>query len=166
MIWISSLSIIFMLQKTGVINTENFVTSKNNGWWSILTGPFLHGGFSHFSGNIVGLVVGSSLLLNLYKKMYWRVMLLGLIIPPTIMYLLGGNSLGISGLVFATLWFVAIRGVLSLNWLRFLIGIVIILFYGSSLKSAFPIASYGIAWQAHFAGLITAIIMAIYSRLK
>jgi len=166
LMWIFLVSTIFILQRTEVIDTSQLLTSKENGWWSILTGPLLHGSFGHFSGNMVGLIIGTSLLINMYRKYYFKVVLFGFIIPPAVMYFLDSRSLGISGLVFATIWFVAIRGLLSLNWVRFGTGIIVLFFYGSSLSTALPIASRGIAWEAHLAGLITAIIMAMYSRSK
>jgi membrane associated rhomboid family serine protease len=84
------------------------------------------------------------------------------------MYLLQeGPSLGISGLVYTVIWFPICRGLMSKDKHRFYAAIGMLLFYGSSLKGAFPLGELSkIAWQAHAAGMIVGFTLALWTRLK
>lgn len=149
-----------------MIDTASLLTSKSNGWWTIITGAFLHGSPGHFAGNSVGLMVGVTLLLNFYSRSYWKVIIIGLLAPSIVMYSTGLRSLGISGLVFAIAWFIMFRGLLSMDRKRYYAAIVMLLFYGSTLKSVFHIPFSGVAFQAHMTGLLVGLFLAIYTRLQ
>jgi membrane associated rhomboid family serine protease len=165
--WTLIITIPFIFQYTGIINTQELLTSKSNGWWSILTGPLLHGSPTHFAGNITGLVLGVSLLLNMYsKRAYWMVIILGFILPSIVMYATGLRSLGISGLVFTVIWFIIYRGMLSSQILRKVIGVLMLILYGSTLASAFPKLMSNVAWQSHMCGVVLAIFLALYDKIR
>lgn len=164
-VWILLVSIPFVLQQHNIINTSSLLISKDNGWWSIITGSFLHGGVYHFSGNITGLIVGVALLLNMYPKDYWKTIIFGILVPSSIMYFLGGKSLGISGLVFTIVWFVIFRGLLSKDIVRFVVSIILIIFYGYTVKTVFFIPFSGIAYQSHLTGLLLGLMIAFYSKI-
>jgi len=165
--WIFILVIPFLLQTVGVINTTDWMIDQSNGLISIITGSFLHGNFKHLVGNLTGILLGVSLLYNLYRKHYWKVITLGVIIPSGLMYLLGLPCVGISGLVYALIWYIITRGLMSIDRTRFLIAITVLLFYGGSLAGAIPLDAFSrIAWQCHLAGVLTGLGLALYQRLK
>jgi len=164
--WTLIITIPFILQSTRVINTVQYVTSKDNGWWSILTGPLLHGNANHFAGNIIGLLIGVTLLINLYKKSYWMVIVAGYICPAIVMYQTGFKSVGISGLVFTIVWFIIYRGLISTKLFRLIPAIVMLLLYGTTLYSAFPQTGSQIAWQAHLTGVLIGVFLAIINKIS
>lgn len=157
----------FLLQQADLIVTNDWKISPDNGLISILTGTFLHSSFSHMTNNLVGILLGVSLLYNMYHNMYLKVIALGIVLPSTVMYLLGLNSVGISGLVYTLVWFVIIRGLMSKHYVKYFSSALLLIFYGSSLRSVVPSNEPFslIAWQAHLVGVVVGLFLAIYSKL-
>jgi membrane associated rhomboid family serine protease len=167
LIWITILVCPFLLQIAGVINTGLFRVDQNNGPLSILSGVFLHGDYRHLVGNLVGLLLASSLVYHYFKKMYIPVIAFGIIIPGAVMYWLDKPMVGISGLLFTMIWFIIIRGLMSRDRERFMVACFAVAFYGLSINTAIPLNEMSrIAWQAHAAGLLTGASLALYGRFK
>lgn len=166
--WFCIIVIPHLYQQFGLIKTVNWMTHRDNGIISILTGTFLHGSWNHMTGNLTGILVGTSLTLWFYRKQYWLVILLGVLVPPSLMYLLpGGPSLGISGLVYTVVWFPLCRGLMSKDRHRFYAAILLLIFYGASVKTAVPLSPASkVAWQAHLAGMVVGFCIALYSRVR
>lgn len=158
----------FLLQTFGLIPTMEWATHPSNGPISVFTGPLLHGSWRHMFGNLVGMLLGVSILVKFYPRAYGKVMFLGFLLPPYIMYMFESiKSLGISGLVYTVIWFVIVSGLTSNVKEKFYTSIAILFFYGSTLNSAVPTAAIrGIAWQAHLTGICVAMVLVIYYKIK
>lgn len=166
LLWIVLITLPFLLQVAGVIDGRSLAINQSNGLISILTGTFIHGSFKHMTSNLIGMLLGTSIMYALYKKIYFLSTLLGIIIPSSIMYFLGIPSVGISGLLFTFTWFIIIRGLMSRDKTRFVVGLFMLVFYGMSINTAIPLAgAVKIAWQAHLGGLLTGFMLALYQRL-
>ena len=165
--WILILIVPFLLQEIGLINITEYRISKLNGWTSIFTGTFLHAGYSHVMGNATMILLGTALMSVFYKKMYFPVIIAGLLVPSITMYYLGLNSVGISGLCYALVWFLILRGLMCQKKWRFPLACILLIFYGRSLQTVYPPLDpfTFIAWQAHLAGLLTGFVLAIYDRI-
>lgn len=156
-----ALWIIHILQVFCVFDTSAFSTSQKNGVFSIITGVFLHANFSHLVSNTSSLLITLSLLLRFYKKDSFSLIALGLFLPSVFVYILGQNVVGISGLVYALLWFLIFAGLSAKDSFKFLLSIVLAMFYAGSLIGITPMAGYGISWQAHLGGFLLAVAMAV-----
>lgn len=155
-----------MLQVNGAINTADFVVDKHNGIISVFTGVFLHGSYNHIAGNTSALLFTMPLLLELYKKERRDIIFLGLFFPSLICYMLNLKVLGLSGLVFAIIWFLILAGFTSRNIIKLIIAFVLSIFYLKFLMLGItPGAGRGIAWQAHLGGFIVAIAVLLQKRL-
>ena len=157
----------FLLQTAGIIDTGKNAISKDNGLISIVTGVVLHGGWRHMIGNLLGMLMGVSLLVIFYKKAYFKVMAFGYFAPAIVMYMLGHASIGISGLVYTVIWFVILSGIISNVKEKFYVGMLVLVVYGSTLNGAVPPRGFSnIAWQAHLVGLLVAIYLVLSHKLK
>jgi membrane associated rhomboid family serine protease len=158
------ISVVLFLQLDGVIDGNQYKVSKDNGIWSIITGPFLHAGLEHLIGNIVPLLICLPLLASYYSKDYSRVLIIGFLTPAIVMYMLEISCVGISGMTYAIIWFLIIAGIRAKSRSRFFIGISLGFFYGGLIQGATVLAGDGIAWQAHAIGLGAGISMALSSK--
>lgn len=158
--------VVFILQANGFINTVDFAIDKHNGIISVFTGVFLHGSYDHIAGNTSILLLTMPILLELYKKERRNIILLGLFFPSLICYMVNLKVLGISGLVFAVIWFLILAGFTSKNTIKLIIAFTLSIFYLKFLMVGItPGAGRGIAWQAHLGGFIVAIAVLLQKRL-
>jgi len=158
---IAILWIVYALQAAEFIVTKNYMISTDTGIFSIFTGVMLHGDLMHLIGNTVPLLIALPVIARYYKEDFWDILILGTIIPGAIMYTIGINSVGISGLVFAAVWFIIGAGLGSADRTKFLLSIGFLLFYGYTIKGATELAGPGIGYQAHLAGLAVGAILGI-----
>lgn len=148
------------------IDTKPFCTSVNNPVYTILTGSLLHGNLSHLVGNTISLFISVPLVLYLYKKDFWNITVLGLLGSGGISYMFPDYTLGISGLVFAYMFYIIFRGLGSKDKSRFFIAIILLLINGGLIYSMTPLARFGIAWWSHLGGAISAFFYALYRYRK
>jgi len=148
---------VFFLEVYGVINPSNYSVSRDNSIFSIFTGVFLHGNYGHIVSNTKTLLFTLPLLFWLYPKSKYLIISLGIYLPSAFCYYIGLNIIGISGLVFATLWYLILKGIASRNQLKFVVGMVLAIMYSYTLIGITPAAGPTIAWQAHLAGFMVAL---------
>lgn len=144
--------ILFLLQSIGFIDSKAFSLFQDNGVKSIFTGMFLHGDINHLVGNTKGLLICLPLLFYLHRKRSFEIILIGYFFPAIICYNLGLNVLGISGLVYTLLWFLIFSGLGSKDKERFIVSIILIFTYSTSLMGITPELGIRVCWQAHLAG--------------
>lgn len=159
-LFLAILWVIHALQIVNAFDTNLFSTTPKNGIISIFTGVFLHANWLHIASNTASLVVSLPLLLKFYKDKSFLILSLGLIMPSVFVYFLGLNVIGISALCYALTWFIIFSGLKSKDSFKFLLSIVLAIFYADSLIGITPAAGLNISWQAHLGGFLTAIIVA------
>lgn len=133
-----------------------------DGLWGVLFMPFLHGGWSHLLANTIPLLVlGFVLLLSGIKRalavtaVVWIVSGVGVwLIAPAYTV-----TIGASGLVFGWLAYLIIRGIFTRHWADILVGVVMLVLYGSMLWGLFP-GQERVSWQAHLFGAIGGVLAA------
>ena len=133
-----------------------------DGLWGVALSPLLHYGWSHLLANTIPLLVlGYVLLLSGLGRalsvtaIVWVVGGLGVwLIAPT-----GSVTLGASGLVFGWLAYLLLRGVFTRQWMDILVGVVMLVLYGSLLWGVFP-GQEGVSWQGHLFGAIGGVLAA------
>jgi membrane associated rhomboid family serine protease len=158
---ISLMWIVFALQSYGILDINQLATSRANGILSILTGTLAHGDMGHIVGNTIPMLVCIPIIVRHFSKHYNSVMFLGFLIPSALMYYLEMPAVGISGLGYALVFFVASAGLWSEDKTKFFIGVGAMYFYGQFLRGATVLAGRGIAWEAHAAGLAVGVLLGI-----
>lgn len=133
-----------------------------DGLWGVLFAPLLHYGWGHLIANTIPLLVlGYVLLLSgirralLVTAIVWVVGGLGVwLIAPS-----NTVTLGASVLVFGWLAYLLVRGLFTRNWLDIVVGIVMLVLYGSVLWGVFPGEEH-VSWQGHLFGAIGGVLAA------
>lgn len=155
----------YVLLLLGIDDTP-FATSNRNEWYSILTGPILHGNLAHLVGNTISLFVSVPLMLYLYKKDFWNMTILGYLASGAISYVYPQYTVGISGLIFAYLFYIILRGLGSKDEKRFFIALILLLIKGTLFFAITNLAQRGIAWYSHLGGAVAAFFYAMYRYRK
>lgn len=133
-----------------------------DGLWGVAFAPMLHFGWGHLIANTIPLLVlGYVLLLSGIGRavsvtaIVWLVGGAGVwLIAPS-----GSITLGASGLVFGWLAYLLVRGMFTREWMDILVGVVMLVLYGSVLWGVFP-GREGVSWQGHLFGAIGGVLAA------
>ena len=147
---------------TGELDQYGIIARQPDGLFGIITAPFLHMGFGHLISNTLplvtlGLLIAVSGARRLAAVSAIIVILGGfgtwLISPPNTI------TIGASGLVFGYAAYLIARGIFNRRISQVLIGVVVVLVWGSALLSGL-LPQDGISWQGHLFGGIAGIFAA------
>jgi membrane associated rhomboid family serine protease len=126
--------------------------------------PFLHVGFGHLVANTVPFVVLALLVSWRAGSAFWPVVATIVVVSGLGVWLLGPSdavTLGASALVFGLLTYLVAAGFLTRHWLDVVIGVGVLLVYGSLLWGALPFfVPAGVSWLGHLCGAASGVLAA------
>src|SRR3954451_9962187 len=128
----------------------------------IVSAPFLHAGFGHLEGNTVPfLLLGGAIALSGLRKVVLATVTIALVggLGVWIFASSGTDHIGASGLVFGYAAYLIARGFFSRSMLHFLVGVVVIGVYGTTLLVG-VVPTDGISWQGHLFGAVGGVVAA------
>jgi membrane associated rhomboid family serine protease len=128
----------------------------------IVLAPFLHAGFGHLEGNTVPfLLLGGAVALSGLRKVALATVIIVLLggLGVWLFASSGTDHIGASGLVFGYAGYLIARGFFSRSMLHFVVGIVVIGVYGTTLLVDLAPRD-GISWQGHLFGGIGGVVAA------
>jgi membrane associated rhomboid family serine protease len=146
----------------GQLDQYGIIARDPQGLVGIITAPFLHLGFGHLISNTLplvtlGLIIAVSGARRLFAVTAMVVVIGGfgtwLISPPNTI------TIGASGLVFGYAAYLITRGLFNRRLGQVLIGIVVVVVWGSALLGGL-LPQDGISWQGHLFGGISGILAA------
>jgi membrane associated rhomboid family serine protease len=146
----------------GALDQYGIISREPRGLVGILTAPFLHLGFGHLISNTLPLVtLGAIIAISGAARLFAVtaiVVVIGglgtwLISPPNTI------TIGASGLVFGYASYLILRGLFNRRLGQVLIGIVVIMVWGSALFGGL-LPQDGISWQGHLFGGIAGVLAA------
>lgn len=146
----------------GELDQYGIIARQPDGLFGIVTAPFLHMGFGHLISNTLPLVtLGLLIAVSGAKRLFAVtaiIVTLGgfgtwLISPPNTI------TIGASGLVFGYAAYLITRGIFNRRISQVLIGVVVVLVWGSALLSGL-LPQDGISWQGHLFGGLAGIFAA------
>jgi membrane associated rhomboid family serine protease len=146
----------------GRLDQYGIIARDPQGLVGIVTAPFLHLGFGHLISNTLPLVtLGALIAVSGAKRLFAVtaiVTVIGgfgtwLISPPNTI------TIGASGLVFGYAAYLIARGLFNRRLGQVLLGIVVIMVWGSALLGGL-LPQDGISWQGHLFGGIAGILAA------
>jgi membrane associated rhomboid family serine protease len=146
----------------GALDQYGIISREPRGLIGILTAPFLHLGFGHLISNTLPLVtLGALIAVSGAARLFAVtaiVTVIGgfgtwLISPPNTI------TIGASGLVFGYASYLIIRGLFNRRLGQVLLGIVVVMVWGSALFSGL-LPQDGISWQGHLCGGIAGVLAA------
>jgi membrane associated rhomboid family serine protease len=134
----------------------------------IIASPLLHENFDHLYSNIIPLFFMGGLLVYFYREIALKTTLLIWFFGGLLVWLGGRESwhIGASGVVYGLAAFHLAGGILRKEPRMMAISLLVIFLYGGMIWGVFPefFPGKNISWEAHLAGLITGLIVAIYYR--
>jgi membrane associated rhomboid family serine protease len=146
----------------GALDRYGIVARDPEGLIGIVTAPFLHLGFGHLISNTLPLVtlgaliaISGAIRLLSVTAIVTAVGGIGtwLISPPHTI------TIGASGLVFGYAAYLIARGIFNRRIGQVLIGVVVVLVWGSALLGGL-LPQDGISWQGHLFGAIAGVLAA------
>jgi membrane associated rhomboid family serine protease len=146
----------------GELDRYGIIAREPDGLFGILTAPFLHLGFGHLISNTLplvtlGLLIAVSGAMRLFSVTALVTTLGGLgtwlVSPPHTV------TIGASGLVFGYAAYLIARGIFNRRISQVLIGVVVVLVWGSALLGGL-LPQDGISWQGHLFGALAGVFAA------
>ncbi len=134
----------------------------------IFSSPFIHGNFAHLLSNSISLFILSFFLISFYKDFFWKVFFIIMLITGIFVWIIGrnGSHIGISGVVYGLITFLAISGWLHKQFGKIFISLLITFLYGGTLLSGILPINQWISWEEHLFGAISGIVVSIYIKYE
>jgi len=146
----------------GRLDQYGIISRDPEGLLGVVTAPFLHLGFGHLISNTLPLVtLGALIAISGAARLFAVtaiVTVIGgfgtwLVSPPNTI------TIGASGLVFGFAAYLIARGIFNRRLGQVLVGVVVVLVWGSALLSGL-LPQDGISWQGHLFGAIAGVLSA------
>jgi len=154
----------------GALDQFGLVPRSVTGLLGLATAPLLHGGFGHLLGNTIGLVLLGGLTLAIGRREFFAVTAAGFVLGGLGTWIFGRSAvhIGASGLVFAYLGFLLLRGWYDRRPGPIVLSLLVAWFQGGMLMGMIPgVTPPGISWEGHLFGFLAgALIAAKASRLQ
>lgn len=127
----------------------------------VIFSPFIHSDIKHLFNNTIPLFVLSMALFYFYRKISWRVLLLGLLLTGFLTWVIGrpANHIGASGIIYLLASFLFFKGIFSRYYRLIAISFVVVFLYGGLLWFVVPVEP-GISWEGHLSGLLIGLVFA------
>ena len=142
----------------GRLDSAGIRARESDGLVGIVLAPFLHGGFAHLIANSVPLLVLGTLVASSGRAVFWKTTTLVVLLGGLVTWLLApvnSVTIGASGLVFGYLGYLLVAGVRTRHWRDLLVGVLVLLGYGTLLLGALPWAvADDVSWQGHLGGAL------------
>lgn len=136
---------------------------SDEGLLGILTAPLLHGGWDHLVANTVpALVLGFLTLATGLARGLAATAIIWLVGGLAVWLVAGSNSvhIGASGLIFGWISYLVVQGFVDRKSSEILIGVVVLIGYGSVLLGVLP-GQPGVSWQGHLFGAVAGVLAAL-----
>lgn len=133
------------------------------GLLGILAAPLLHGGWEHLGANTVpALVLGFLTLATGLARGLAATAVIWLAGGLAVWLVAGSGSvhIGASGLIFGWITYLAVQGFVDRKPAEIVIGLVVLLVYGSVLWGVLP-GTPGVSWQGHLFGALAGVLAAV-----
>ena len=126
-----------------------------DGLIGIFFSPFLHSSLEHLINNSIPLFLLRSFTFFFYKKLSWRIIILGIFFSGLITWIIGRNSyhIGASGLIYVLMSFILFKGIFSKNFNLMALSLVVVFIYGSLVWYIFPLKQ-NMSWEGHLSGFL------------
>ena len=131
------------------------------GLTGIITGPLIHGSWSHLFANTLPIVILGTALLYGYPRSA-KIVLAGVYLGSGLgVWLFAREAwhIGASGLTFGVMFFLFVIGALRWDKRSIVLSMVVFFLYGSMLWGIFPSAP-GISFESHLSGALIGVVLA------
>lgn len=135
------------------------------GLLGIITGPLIHGNFSHLISNTVPLIILGWIVFYFYPKVAYILFIFVYIVTGLLVWIFARQvyHIGASGLVYGFVSFLFFSGLFRRDNKSISLALIIIFLYGGLVWGVLPGAK-GISWESHLLGGITGLLAAFLFR--
>ncbi|MEM7156122.1 MAG: rhomboid family intramembrane serine protease [Myxococcota bacterium] len=147
----------------GSLDAFGIAPRTTSGLFGVLAAPFLHGDWGHLSSNTVGLLILGGLTMAIGRREFIVVGLAGLLVGGLGTWVFGRPAMhiGASGVVFAYLGYLVLRGWYDRSLGSVLLAGGVAWVYGSMIFGMLPgFAPAFISWECHLFGFIGGVLAA------
>lgn len=130
-------------------------------WYSIFTGPLVHGDFPHLISNTIPLLICGTLLFWLYRRVAWIAFILIYVLTGAAVWMFARPVLhiGFSGVVYGLVSFLFWVGIFHRDIRSIIISLLVLVTYSGYFAGIYPNED-GISWESHLMGGVSGIIVA------
>lgn len=166
--WVALLWVLEIVDATtgGSLDTFGLSPRSAGELRDVIPMAFLHHGFEHLASNTVPLLVLGFLAALGGLRRFAAVVLTIMVVGGLGVWLTAAdhtNTVGASGVIFGLLGFLLIRGFVDRSAVDIVIGLVVLVVYGSVLWGVLP-GDPSISWQGHLFGLLGGVLAAFLFR--
>lgn len=166
--WVALLWVLEIVDATtgGSLDTFGLSPRSPGELRDVIPMAFLHHGFEHLASNTVPLLVLGFLAALGGLRRFAAVVLTIMVVGGLGVWLTAAdhtNTVGASGVIFGLLGFLLIRGFVDRSAVDIVIGLVVLVVYGSVLWGVLP-GDPSISWQGHLFGLLGGVLAAFLFR--
>jgi membrane associated rhomboid family serine protease len=139
-----------------------------SGVLGIITGPLIHGDFSHLASNTLPLLILVIGLFYFYQKIALEVILWIYFMTGFWVWIAARGEayhIGASGLVYGLVSFLFFSGVFRKDTASIAVSLIVVFLYGGMFWGILPISEQ-ISWESHILGAIAGILCSFYFRFK
>jgi membrane associated rhomboid family serine protease len=135
------------------------------GFRGVFLTHFIHSNTNHLFNNTVPLFVLLCSLFFFYRKMAFKILLLGGFFTGFFTWIIARDSyhIGASGIVYLLFSFVFFSGIIRKHYRLVALSLIIIFLYGSMIWYVLPIKE-GMSWEGHLSGFLVGLLFSIYYR--
>lgn len=147
----------------GGLDRFGIVPRTGVGLLGIFAAPFLHGGWDHLANNTVGILLLGGLTLAVGRREFFAVTAVGIVVGGLGTWIFGRPPvhIGASGLVFAYLGYLLLRGWYDRRFGSIALAALVGWAYGSMVFGMFPVLTPGnISWEGHLFGFLGGVLTA------
>lgn len=153
----------------GALDSFGIRSREADGLVGVPLSPLLHDGFGHLAANTVPFIVLGLLVAWRSDGKIWWITLTVALLGGLGVWLLGpadAITIGASGLVFGFFAYLVTAGILTRHWLDILVGVIVLILYGSLMWGMLPFAvGPQVSWLAHLMGAAAGVAAAfLYAR--
>lgn len=139
---------------------------KWSGLIGIITGPLIHGNFSHLIANSVPLIILGAFLVYFYDSLAYRIFIMIYLVTGFWVWVFARDAyhIGASGVVYGLATFILTSGIIKKNTRLSSVALIVVFLYGSLIWGIFPelFPKENISWESHLMGIIAGIVFAWY----
>ena len=121
----------------------------------VFLSPLIHSDTNHLFNNSIPLLVLSSIVLFFYRRVAYKVFLIGGILTGLLTWIIARESyhIGASGIVYLLFSFTFFSGIIKKHYRLIAVSLIVIFLYGSMVWYVLPIKE-GMSWEGHLSGFI------------
>lgn len=133
----------------------------------VLFSPFVHSSIEHLYNNTIPLAVLTLFLFLFYRKVAFKILLIGVLGSGFLTWCIGRPSfhIGASGLIYVLASFIFFKGIFTKHYRLVALSLIVVFIYGSMIWYIFPVKD-GISWEGHLSGFIVGLVLAIFLKVE